>query len=99
MSPISYSKDWEADMISSMEVFSFDSALDLNMGYYDIKPGSDAQKLCTIVFTWHMRKYKYNQSLTLEYQKIFWFLIFFKNSCLSLSKMLRPILMIVDTNK
>jgi hypothetical protein len=59
MSPISYSKDWEADMIHSMEGFSIDSALDLNMGYYDIKLDADAQTLCTIVFPWHMGKYKY----------------------------------------
>jgi dihydroorotate dehydrogenase len=39
-----------------MEGFTFASALDLNMGYYHIK--ADAQKLCTIVFPWHMEKYK-----------------------------------------
>jgi hypothetical protein len=38
------------DMIRSMEGFTFASALDLNMGYYHIKPDADAQKLCTIVF-------------------------------------------------
>jgi hypothetical protein len=52
MSPISYSKDWAADMIRSMEGFIFASALDLNMGYYYIKIDADAQKLCTIVFPW-----------------------------------------------
>jgi hypothetical protein len=41
-------------MIRSMEGFTFASALDLNMGYYHIKLDADAQKLCTIVFPWHM---------------------------------------------
>jgi dihydroorotate dehydrogenase len=50
-------------MIRSMEGFSFASALDLNMGYYHIKLDHDvdAQKLCTIVFPWHIRKYKYKR--------------------------------------
>jgi hypothetical protein len=48
-------------MISSMEGFTFASALDLNMGYYHIKLDADAQKLCTIVFPWYMGKYKYKR--------------------------------------
>jgi hypothetical protein len=56
MSPISYSKDWETDMIRSMEGITFASALDLKMGYYHIKLDADAQKLCTIVFPWYMGK-------------------------------------------
>jgi hypothetical protein len=43
---------WKADMIRSMEGFTFASALDIDMGYYHIKLDADAQKLCTIVFTW-----------------------------------------------
>jgi hypothetical protein len=31
------------------------------MGYYHIKLDADAQKLCTIVFPWHMVKYKYKR--------------------------------------
>jgi hypothetical protein len=46
-------------MIRSMEGFTFALVLDLNMGYYHIKLDVDAQKLCTIVFPWHMGKYKY----------------------------------------
>jgi hypothetical protein len=48
-------------MIRSMEEYTFASALDLNMGYYHIKldADADAQKLCKIVFPWHMGKYKY----------------------------------------
>jgi hypothetical protein len=46
-------------MIRSMEGFTFTSALDLNKNYYPIKLDADAKKLCTIVFPWHMRKYKY----------------------------------------
>jgi hypothetical protein len=80
-------------MIRSMEGFTFASALDLNMGYYHIKLyyNADVQKLCTIVFPWHMGKYKY-KCLPMGI-KIAWFLMFFKTSCLSLSKicnMLRP---------
>jgi hypothetical protein len=39
-----------------MEGFTFASALDLNMGYYQIKldHDADAQKLCTIVLPWNM---------------------------------------------
>jgi hypothetical protein len=48
-------------MIRSMEGFTFASALDLNMDYYHIKLDDDAQKLCTIVFPWHMEKYKYKR--------------------------------------
>jgi hypothetical protein len=70
-------------MIRSMEGFNFASALDLNMGYYHIKPGADAdgQKLCTIVFSWG--KYKNTNAYP-------WVSrlpqMFFKMSCLSLSK-------------
>jgi hypothetical protein len=48
-------------MIRLMEGFTFVSALDLNIGYYHIKLDADAQKLCTIVFPWHMGKYKYKR--------------------------------------
>jgi hypothetical protein len=43
-------------MIRSIEGFTFASSLDLNMGYYHIKLDADAQKLCTIVFPWHIWK-------------------------------------------
>jgi hypothetical protein len=67
-------------MIRSMEGFSFASALDLNMGYYHIKldADADAQKLCTIVFPWHMGKYKYKR-LPMGI-KIVMILMFFKIS-------------------
>jgi hypothetical protein len=48
-------------VIRSMEGFTFASELDLNMGYYHIKLDADAQRLCTIVFSWHMGKYKYKR--------------------------------------
>jgi hypothetical protein len=50
-------------MIRPMEGFTFASSLDLNMGYYHhhIKLDADAQKLCTIVFLWHMGKHKYKR--------------------------------------
>jgi hypothetical protein len=63
-------------MIRSMEVFSFASSLDLNMGYYHIKLDSDAQKLCTIVSPLYMGKYKYKR-LPMGI-KIAWFLMFSK---------------------
>jgi hypothetical protein len=40
----------KAGIIPSIEGFTFASALDLNMGYYNIKLDDDAQKLCKIVF-------------------------------------------------
>jgi hypothetical protein len=71
-------------MIRSMEGFTFASALDLNMGtiFYHIKFDADLQNLCTIVFPWE--KYKYKR-LPMGIN-IAWFLIFFKMSCKSLSK-------------
>jgi hypothetical protein len=54
------------------------------MGYYHIKIDADAQKLCTIDFPWHMGTYKYKR-LPMGI-KIAWILMFFKMSCLSLSK-------------
>jgi hypothetical protein len=84
--PFPIPKIGQADMIRSMEGFTFASALDLNMGYYHIKLDADAnaQKLCTIVFPWNMRKYKYKR-LPMGI-KIVSILMFFKTSCLSLSK-------------
>jgi hypothetical protein len=66
ISPISYSKIRQ--MIRSMELFSFASALDLNMGYYHIKLDHDAedQKLCTISSPWHLESK--NKTLTRGYQ-------------------------------
>jgi hypothetical protein len=70
-----------------MEGFTFASVLDLNMGYYHIKLGADAQKLCTVVFPWGDAYGKIQiQTLTHGYQDCLWFLMFFKTSCLSLSK-------------
>jgi hypothetical protein len=70
------------DMIRSLEGITFASASDLNMGYYCIKLDADAQKLYTIVFPWG----KYNYKRLPMGIKIVWFLMFFKISCLSLSK-------------
>jgi hypothetical protein len=72
-----------------MEGFTFASALDLNMGYYHIKLDADAQKLCTIVFPRKTGKYKYKR-LPMGI-KIAWFLMCFKTSCQSLSKMLNKL--------
>jgi hypothetical protein len=34
----------------------------LNMGYYHIKLDADAQKLCTTLVPWYMKKYNYKRS-------------------------------------
>jgi hypothetical protein len=44
------------NMIRSMEGFTFDSALELNMGYYQIKLDYDSQKQYTIISPWHTGK-------------------------------------------
>jgi hypothetical protein len=72
--PFPIPKIGAAEMIRSMEGFTFASALDLNMGYYHIKLDADAQKLCTIVFPWNTGKYKYKR-LPMGI-KIAWILIF-----------------------
>jgi hypothetical protein len=78
-------------MIRIMEVFTFSSVSDLNMGYYHIKLDADVQKLCTIVFPWGKYKYKcLPMGIKIDPDV-------FKISCLILAKiwnMLRPILMI-----
>jgi hypothetical protein len=58
--PFPIPKIGKADMIRSMEGFTFASALDLNMAYYYIKLDADAdnQKLYTIVLSWGKYKYK-----------------------------------------
>jgi hypothetical protein len=63
-------------MIRSMEAFSFASALDLNMCYYEIKQDAEAdpQKLYTIVFPWGKYKCK-RLPMGIE---IAWFLMFSK---------------------
>jgi hypothetical protein len=73
-------------MIRSMEGFTFALALDLNIDYYHIKLDDYSQTLCTIVFLWHMEKYKYkNKRLPMDI-KTAWFQMIFKTSCLSLSR-------------
>jgi dihydroorotate dehydrogenase len=59
--PFPIPKIGKADIIRSMEGFTFASALELNMGYCHIKLDADAQNLCTILFPWNMRKYKYKR--------------------------------------
>jgi hypothetical protein len=72
--PFPIPKIGEADMIRSMEGFTFASSLDLNMVYYQIKVDSDAQNLCAIVFPCYTGKYKYKRLPMVT--KIAWFLIF-----------------------
>jgi hypothetical protein len=44
-------------ILQELEVFTYDTALDLNMGYYTIRLDPDASKICTIIFLWG--KYSY----------------------------------------
>jgi hypothetical protein len=48
--PFPIPKIGKADMIRSVEWFTFATELGLNMGYYHIKLDADAQKNCKIVF-------------------------------------------------
>jgi hypothetical protein len=79
--PFPIPKIGKADMIRSMEGFTFASALDLNTGYYHIKLDADAQKLCTSVFPWQMENKKNTYPWVSRLPQMF-----FKTSCLSLSK-------------
>ncbi len=48
-------------VLQELEVFSFATSLDLNMGYYIIRlEPADASKICTIIFPW--KKYSYKRS-------------------------------------
>jgi hypothetical protein len=87
MSPISYSKDWLNwhDPFNGRVYLCFSIGLKYgHIYYYHIKLDADAQKLCTIVFQWYMGKYEHKR-LPMGIN-IAWFLMFFKNSCLNLSK-------------
>jgi hypothetical protein len=46
-------------VLQESERFSFETALDLNMGYYTIRLDPDASKICIIIFLWG--KYSYKQ--------------------------------------
>jgi hypothetical protein len=39
-------------VLQEVEGFTFALALDLNMGYYTIRLGPDASRICTIIFPW-----------------------------------------------
>jgi hypothetical protein len=45
-------------VLQELEGFSYATALDLNMGYYTIRLGSDSSKICTIIFPWGKYSYK-----------------------------------------
>ncbi len=45
-------------VLQKLEVFTFATALDLNMGYYTIRLDPDASKICTIIFPWGKNSYK-----------------------------------------
>ncbi len=46
-------------VLQELEGFTYETALDLNMGYYTIRLDPDASKICTIIFPWG--KYSYKQ--------------------------------------
>jgi hypothetical protein len=39
-------------VLQELKSFSFETTLDLNMGYYTIRLDSDASKICTKIFPW-----------------------------------------------
>jgi hypothetical protein len=82
LSPIFYSKDRGHDLFNGRVYLCF--SIGLKYGLSSRQTRCDAQKLCTIVFPWYMGKYKYKH-LPMGI-KIAWFLMVFKTSCLSLSK-------------
>jgi hypothetical protein len=45
-------------VLHELEGFTFATALDLNMGYYTIRLGPAASKICTIIFPWGKYSYK-----------------------------------------
>jgi hypothetical protein len=45
--------------LQELEEFSFETALDLNLGYYTFRLNPDASKICTIIYPWG--KYSYKQ--------------------------------------
>jgi hypothetical protein len=57
----------EDKMIRSMQVFTFNTALDLNLDYFHIKIDANAQNLCKFLFPWHMGKIQI-QTLTHGFQ-------------------------------
>ncbi len=45
-------------VLQDLEGFTFATALDLNMGYYTIRLGPNASRICTIIFLWGKYSYK-----------------------------------------
>jgi hypothetical protein len=45
-------------VLQEIERFSYATALDLNMGFYNIRLDPDASKICTIIFPWGKYSYK-----------------------------------------
>ena len=45
-------------MLLNLEGFQYAKSLDLNMGYYNIRPSKQASNLCTIILTWGKYQYK-----------------------------------------
>jgi hypothetical protein len=39
-------------VLQELEVFTFATALDLNMGHYTMRLDTDTSKICAIIFTW-----------------------------------------------
>jgi hypothetical protein len=45
-------------IVQKLEGFTYDTALDLNMGYYTIRLDPTASEMCTIIFPWGKYSYK-----------------------------------------
>jgi hypothetical protein len=82
VSPISNSKDWGHDTFNGKVYLCFSTGL--KYGLLSHQLDADAQKPCAIVFPWQIGKYKHKR-IPMGI-KISWFLMYFKTSCLSLSK-------------
>jgi hypothetical protein len=48
----------KSTVLQELEGFTFATALDLNMGYYNIRLDTDASRICTITFQWDKDSYK-----------------------------------------
>ncbi len=74
-------------MLQELEDFTYDTALDLNMGYYTIRLDPTASEMCTIIFRWGKYSYRSDGSrkvppkivfLILEYYFLLSFVLFLR---------------------
>ena len=58
-------------MLLNIEGFQCNTSLELNMGYYHIRPRKEASNLCTIILPWRKYKYKYLPMMVCNSLEIF----------------------------